>query len=1196
MIKNQAKTEQGAPVETNGIVGIGASACGLEALQQLFAHVEPCSGLSFIIIQHLLPDYISFMAEQFSKITSMQVIEAEDKMEVRPNCIYLIPPNKNMTIKNRVLQVTDHQQSAGLNLPIDLFLTSLAKEEGKHAIAVILSGTGSDGTRGMEAIKEHGGLVLVQDEPTAKSDGMTGSVRLPGSFDDVLNPRTIADYMCSWPVSMQNESHGATAPEEDKLLNEEDTESLLGIFTLLKQASGIDFSYYKQNSIVRRIERRIRLQNIAGFRIYVCFLESHPDEVSVLVKDLLIGITRFFRDSQAFEIMHRKVIPAIFDNKQYDRIVRVWVAGCSTGEEAYSLAILLREHMSRMDKPFTVKIFATDLDKDSIDFASQGIYPETALEDLPRRLVKTYFTRHGDVYSVNKDIRKMVVFAPHNITKDPPFSSLDLITCRNMLIYLQPEMQRKVISLFHFALSPSGFLFLGPSETLGRLSNLFTPYDRKWNIFQQNKMQPPMTYSSMSMNEGMDISRIHHIARRGFPAPKESPSYKKENDLCTVFADEHMPPCMVINEHNEVLHLSGNINPYLVLAQGKPSWNIYKMVEAHLAVAIVTAIVKVFKDRQPVVYKSLRVNQADHSPAVKVTVKPFSTKNKKFDQLVLVTFEETAEQPVPTRTIESFDIASNVNERIIELEQELQRAEESLQATIEELETSNEELQATNEELVAANEELMSANEELQSLNEELVTVNTEYQFKIQELTEVNNDLDNFLVSTKIGTIFLDNQMRVRRFTPAIMKEINLMEVDHGRPIGHISHNFKYDGILRDAKKVLKTENALEREIQSNNGKWYNMRVLPYRANDKAVKGIVLTFVDITELKSANEELLKLSYAIQQSPSIKVITDADGRVEYVNPKFTEVTSFQLSDVAGKHLRELNNTDSAGPAFREVWDAISSGREWKGELESRRSDGELYWESVKFLPIKNRKRQIIHYLKIAEDISDRKQTEELLRKSEMLSAVGQLAAGIAHEIRNPLTALKGFTKLMTSGGPNESYLAIMSGELERIEEIVSELLVLAKPQAVEFLPKPVPVILHDVLLLLDTQAIISNVQIETEIDDSLPMVNCVENQLKQVFINVVKNGVEAMASGGKMVIRAVRTEEGMLKISFTDNGSGIPAQTLAKLGEPFFTTKNKGTGLGLMVSYKIIENHQGKMTINSKEGAGTTVNIVLPLLG
>ncbi|GMX62278.1 hypothetical protein Elgi_20820 [Paenibacillus elgii] len=954
-----------------------------------------------------------------------------------------------------------------------------------------------------------------------------------------------------------------------------DEQTLQRILGLLNKACGIDFQNYKRSSLIRRIERRMGRLNLAEIEDYARLLTDEPDELLALGKDLLIGVTHFFRDPQAFETIQKKVIPAIAESRRHERHIRVWVAGCSTGEEAYTLAMLFHQFNERSAEPYSVKIFSTDLDKDAVAAASQGIYPEAAMTSLPKPWMRRYFTRTGDLYHIDKDIRKMVVFAHHNMVEDPPFSRLDLIACRNLLIYLQSETQQKVLSMFHFALNPDGFMFLGPNETIGRLTHLFVPYDRKWNIFRQQPPPGPGPLFASEIDRGnSEASRTRPMAaaKRGHRQSKDLQSFMKTDELYTAFVDEHMPPCMVIDENNEVIHLSGNVNPYVTLAKGRPSWNIYKIVEGRLAVAIITAIQKVRKENRTVYYKNMKVSSPEPPTSVNLIVKPFSLKNKKFDKLVLVLFEKPEHFGNPVRAADEFEVEPNVNHRMIELEQELRQAEESLQATIEELETSNEALQATNEELA---------------------TVNSEYQFKLQELSEANDDMNNFLITANIGTVFLDTNLCIRRFTPAITKEINLLEVDCGRPLGHISHNFDDDGIVRDAQNVLKTLIPVEREIRSRSGLWYSMRVLPYRTSDHVIKGIVLTFADITELKSANEQLLKLSYAIEQSPSVTVIADAEGKIQYANPKFTEMTEFQMAEVAGSSLRELNHWNASSTSFEEIWSMLSSGHEWKGELECRRKNGPNYSESVKILPIKDQDNRIIYYVKIAEDITERKQTEELLRKSEMLSAVGQLAAGIAHEIRNPLTALKGFTKLMGSGGQHGNYLSIMADELERIEEIVGELLVLAKPQAIDFLPKSVASILHDVIMLLETQAIISKVTIETDIEDELPLASCVENQLKQVFINVLKNGVEAMSGGGTFLVKAEKSERGSIRISFIDQGCGIPESKLAKLGQPFYTTKNKGTGLGLMVSYKIIENHRGSMTITSKEGVGTTVVIELP---
>ncbi|WP_166245758.1 chemotaxis protein CheB [Paenibacillus turpanensis] len=1196
MEQNQAPNALEENESTGYIVGIGASAGGLEALEKFFGKMSPYSGMSFVIVQHLSPNYKSFMVELLSKHTAMKIVEVEHQMKVEPNVVYLIPPKSNMTIINRVLQLKEKSSPSGLNMPIDLFFESLAEDVGPAAIAVVLSGTGSDGTKGIRAVKKRGGLVLVQDEQSAKFDGMPKSAIMSGHVDYVISPENMHEYLMEHAQSnMATKEYNENELATPELMSPTDVENyVLDIFRLIQEESGVDFTYYKRNSVLRRIERRLSLHNMSSIVQYYDYLKENPTEIHALRKDLLIGVTNFFRDPLAFEVIRTRVLPAIFERKKDEQEIRVWVAACSTGEEAYSIAITLKEYMDRTNQWFNVKIFATDLEKDSIEYASQGIYPESIMDNMSEEQLDRHFIRDGDVYQIRKEIRKMIVFAPHNITKDPPFSNLDLITCRNMLIYMQPEMQKKVLSLFHFALVPTGFLFLGPSETLGRLTNLFTAFDRRWNIFQQRDESLGRAPNEVELGENVQAQVMEH-RKRVLPGIRAATEHKKIDDIYTTFVDEHMQPCMVVDENNDIVHLSGPVNKFLALAKGKPSWNVYKMVEANLAVAIMTAVQKVRKEKQPVVYRNMTF-APDESILLHLTVKPFSRKKRAFERLVLVMFEEEQmENLLEDKSTVTLDLTSNVNHRIVELEQELQRAEERLQATIEELETSNEELQATNEELVAANEELQSTNEELQSVNEELVTVNTEYQYKIQELTEVNNDMDNFLISTKIGTIFLDKNMCIRRFTPAITREINLMDVDYGRPIAHISHSFKYEGLVDDAKMVLRTLIPVEKEIESRNGKWYSMRVLPYRTTDNFVKGIVLTFVDITELKLINQELIKLSYAIEQSPSIIVITNSEGRIEYANPQFMRLTGFAMENVVGRDFHFLNLWESQDK-HKEVWETISNGFTWQGELEGKRRDGSNFWETVKMLPITDQQGQVIHFLRIAEDISGLKETEELLRKSEMLSALGQMAAGIAHEIRNPLTALKGFTKLISTGKHSDSYVEIMSTELERIEHIVGELLVLAKPQALEFRPASMKTVLGDVVMLLETQAIINNVEIECLYHTENTSVYCVENQLKQVFINLIKNSVEAMPSGGRIEVTVSELPNERLQLRFKDQGTGIPKSKLAKLGEPFYTTKNKGTGLGLMVSYKIIENHQGRIVIESEEGKGTTVTIVLPLDG
>lgn len=1176
------------------IVGIGASAGGLEALEMFFDHMSSESGMAFVIVQHLSPDYKSMMAHILSKNTKMSLVEAEHGMPIEPNCIYLNTARTNLTIENDRLLLADAKSKSGLHLPIDSFFRSLATNCGRRAIGVILSGSGSDGSKGIIAIKESGGLVIAQDGSSAKFDGMPVSAALTGLVDFVLPPRGIAEKLLQYAQIAVKQGE-----RQDQPLAITADQYIHLIFDRIKQESGIDFTYYKRSSILRRIERRMVIQNIESLAEYLNFMTKKPEEIQALRKDLLIGVTNFFRDAEAFDILYDRVIPAIFENKKSSREIRVWVAGCSTGEEAYSVAILLRKYADKLDIPYGIKIFATDLDKESIEYASQGIYSTSTIGHLTEEDVERFFIQDDGMYQISKEIRKMVIFAPHNITKDPPFSNLDLVTCRNMLIYLQSDMQYKVLSLFHFALSHDGFLFLGPSETIGRFTNQFEPFDQRWNIFS-HKSENQKGELSVTGSGGR-LTMVPSRRRTDVPVPyaRESQGNKKGIDIQSILAEEHVLPAIVVDNNNDVIHLNGDVNQYLLLAKGKPSWNLYKMIDSALSVVLSTGIQKVRVERREIVYRSyaIRTNYGDR--IVDITLKPLSQRHSNFGKHVIVLFGAPAEQEEGRleRLIETVDLDRSVNYRVLELEQELERAEETLQATVEELETSNEELQATNEELVAANEELQSANEELQSVNEELVTVNTEYQFKIQELTDLNNDMSNFLISTRIGTIFLDKKLCIRRFTPAITKEINLLEVDYGRPIEHISHQFKYDSLVEDAQNVLRTLMPFEKELQSKSGAWYSMRILPYRTEDNFINGVVLTFVNITDLKSSNESLVKLSYAVEQSPSMVVLTDTAGHIEYVNPAFMETTGYSPDDVQGKLLQGFVDWDSCEMPMEDIADLAYSGHTWKGEVTGRKKDGDVYRESAKLIPIKDKQGAIIHFLKLSEDMTERRQTEEMLANSEMLSAIGQLAAGIAHEIRNPLTALKGFTKLMASGNPAKgNYIGIMMDELERIEGIVSELLVLAKPQAIDLTERNIAPILQDVIMLLESQANLGNVEMELELPETgLPNILCVENQLKQVFINIVKNAIEAMQQGGMMRIKADLEDDGnKIRVNFVDSGPGIPPEKVAKMGQPFFSTKEGGTGLGLMVSKRIVENHQGRLQFHSEVGTGTTVIVTLPV--
>lgn len=875
------------------IAGVGASAGGLEALEQFFKNIVPDSGIAYVVVQHLSPDYKSLMVELLSKHTDIPIYRAEDGMKVMKNSIYLIPPKKNLTIFHKKLYLTDQSQHLGLNLPIDIFFRSLAEDSAEHSIGIILSGTGSDGTLGIRAIKGAGGMVMVQDESSAKFDGMPKSAIATGLVDYILPPPRMGEQLQKYiahPFVQASDKKIDAEIAEDDIMSK--------ILLAIRSRTGVDFTYYKPNTIVRRIERRSSVHQVPSIEMYYKLLSESPTEVTTLYKELLIGVTKFFRDVDAFDIIRDKVIPQIIQKKQNGDSVRVWIAGCSTGEEAYSLAILFREYLNNVEKNIDVKIFATDIDKDAIEYASVGSYPESIVADIKEEYLRKYFSKNGSTFKVVESIRQMVIFATHNLIKDPPFSKIDLVSCRNLLIYFQPIMQKKVLSSFGFSLNTDGFLYLGSSESIGELGNYFSIVDNKWKIYKSNeKIIHPI----------IDELFLPTLAGKRYSAFSEKKSrFGSENELFESINKElfldYVPPSIIINDKYELVHVFKDVNKFMKIPSGKITLDILNMVPHELSLALGTAIHRAMKEEDEIIYKDVSFMKDNEAVSLNLIVKMFKHERTK-NNMLLVIFEENKSIIGNSINSELFDMGSNANLRILDLESELKYSKENLQATIEELETSNEELQATNEELIASNEELQSTNEELQSVNEELYTVNSEYQNKIEELTELNNDINNWFNVANIGTIFLDLKLRIRKFTPATKFFINLIEDDIGRPISHISYNFVYTDFFTQVNQVLKTLKPYEIELQSNDGKWFLLKILPYRTLENAIKGIVITFIDIDKIKEYELQIVRdnefLSRILENSPSAKVMHNSEGKITYSNKKAIDILELSPTELNGK---------------------------------------------------------------------------------------------------------------------------------------------------------------------------------------------------------------------------------------------------------------------------------------------------------
>lgn len=974
-----AVSREGDEVLSDGkdfyVVGIGASAGGFEALERFFGAMPLDSGMAFVVVQHLSPDHKSLMVELLSKLTRIAVLQATEGVVLEPNHIYLIPPKKNMTVFHGKLHLADKGAKQTLNFPIDIFLNSLAEDKGEKAIAIILSGTGSDGTRGIRTVKEQGGIILVQDLNSAKFDGMPSNAIATGLADYILPPDKMPEELVKF---MHHPFIARQHDGENKLLKEET--KLEKIFSLLKNLSGVDFTHYKQSTVSRRIERRLSVNQIDKLDDYVNYLFQNPHEVQTLYKELLIGVTRFFRDPEAYALIQGRVIPEIIRGKKPNATIRVWVAGCSTGEEAYSLAILFREALEAAGAHNEIKIFATDVDSDALEYASVGQYPENIVADLTHERFHSYFVRKGDKYQVINQIREMVIFAQHNIIRDPPFNKIDLLTCRNLLIYLQPVLQKKVLLNFNFALNDQGFMFLGSSETIGHFTNLFTPFDTKWKLYRCNGKQTALHVDSFSITPVHRKRQLDTIFDR--VVPQQLDHRKQVAGIYESLLNQYIPPAAIINRNHELIHVLGDVSEFLRIQPGNVSLNIGTLIRKELAIAVETGLNKAVREGKEVLYSDIRYHVDGERRRVNLRTVPFTDENTDND-LVLVLFDRIPDSNEAVGLSATPYESSEANtQRLQDLEHELQYTRENLQATIEELETTNEELQATNEELLSANEELQSANEELQSVNEELITVNSEYQSKIQELTELNNDMNNLLLSTNIGTIFLDKDLRIRKFTPAISREINLMDTDVGRPISHIVFNLDYDNILADSRNVLHTLVPFEREVQTSEGKWLLLRILPYRTDENIIKGVVITFIDVSSLKKATAELRKLSSAVELSPTVIVITDRQGEIEYVNRSFTQTTGYLPEEVLGKNVRIFKTGLTPQEDYKALWQNVLAGERWSGVFTNRKKNREIYYEQVTIVPLKNDQGEVINLIKVAEDITERKKAQELLEQSRL----------------------------------------------------------------------------------------------------------------------------------------------------------------------------------------------------------------------
>lgn len=888
------------------IVGLGASAGGIQALKDFFDNVPKDSGIAYVVILHMSPEHESRLAEVLQTTSQIPVTQVKHKVKVVPDHVYVIPPNQNLAMTDGHLMLKDMIGVEERRSPVDLFFRTLAETNDSRAVSVILSGTGSNGSMGLKRIKEYGGVAFVQDPNEAQYMDMPRNAIATGLVDYVLPVAEIPEKILSY------KQHRGTIqiPDPHETLAT-DEQALRDIFTQLRMRTGHDFSNYKRATMLRRIERRVGIKELSGLPPYAHFLRENRSEAQALMKDLLISVTNFFRDPESIEALAKNVLPAIVERKREGDHLRVWIAGCATGEEAYTLAILLNEAADTPITPLQIQIFATDLDAEAIAVAREGYYSEAEVADVSPQRLRRFFARQHDGYRIRRELRETILFAVHNVIKDPPFSHLDLASCRNLLIYLNRAAQARVLEVMHFALNPGGHLFLGASESIEGSVDLFSIVDKEHHIYQGRPVPtrvtlpiPEVTFKpallmpvgkERSEEEARAIERLSYV------------------DLHQRLLEEFAPPSVVVNEEYDIVHLSERAGEFMQIRGGEPTNNLLKLIRPEMRLDVRTALHEALKKRAQVQTRAIEVSTTHGTKRVNVLVRPVLREGDPNHGFILLVFQEKSRaqrrDKTPTVTLPVEPIARQLEDELMHAKSQLRATVEQYEIQQEELRASNEELQAMNEELRSAAEELETSKEELQSVNEELTTVNQELKIKIEELSQANNDFTNLMNSTDIGTIFLDRDLRVKQFTSRAVDAFNLIPADRGRPLADITHKLNYEHLLQDVENVIETLHKFQREVETVDNRWYLLRILPYRTREDRIDGVVITFLDITASKASKRDLEAARTQLEAW-----VGERTRELEAANQSlWTEVSERRQSETA--RVRILNQLVNAQEAER-----------------------------------------------------------------------------------------------------------------------------------------------------------------------------------------------------------------------------------------------------------------------------------------
>lgn len=1216
------------PVEaTFPIVGVAASAGGLLAFTQLLSHLPTNTGMAFVLIQHLSPDHESLLSEILARATQLPVHEVQNGTKVEPNQVYVIPPNTKMILSEGVLQLSPREKVLGKYMPGDAFFTSLAADRGRKAIAVVLSGGDGDGSQGLKAIKAAGGVTFAQCKETAQFNSMPNTAVATGDVDFVLPPAKIAEElanlshhpMLSCPLPQLNPE---AAPEADN--------ALTTIFALLRANTGVDFRPYKSNTINRRIQRRMLLYKLEDLEDYVKHLQAHPAEVKALFEEILIHVTSFFRDPEAFDLLKTQVFPSITQNKSPEAPIRIWVAGCSTGEEVYSISICLLEFLADKVTQPPIQIFATDISEVAIDKARSGIYTENQMVEVsPERRRRFFHALEGDRFQINKTVREICVFARQNLGSDPPFSNLDLISCRNVMIYLGNALQKRIIPIFHYSLNPTGFLLLGTSESTGQYSDLFTLVEKKYRLYakQQAAMRPTLSFIPTS------YPLVKVSDRQLTQAPIQEFDLQKKVDQ--LIANHYAPVAAVLDHKMQVLQLRGDIDRYLKLVSGVVNLNIFNLVREGLLVELRAAVYQAQRQKVPIIRNGLRLEAGDSAQVVNLQVIPFKVPTTE-ERHFLVLFENAPPAISPSLVnLETPQGALEQENKRLRQElaialQERAAVEEYLQTVIQEQEHGNQDLKVANEEILSSNEELQSTNEELetakeeiQATNEELHTTNEELRSRNGELHQVNNDLTNLLASINIPILMLTNDLRIRRFTPMAQTLFNFIPSDAGRPLSDIRTNLNLPELELLILEVLETLSVKEVEVQTQEGHWYQLRIRPYRTTENQIDGVVLVLLDINALKlsaATVEAARNYAEAIVETVQVPlVVLESNLRINKANRSFYETFQLSPSETAQAIFFEVCNGQWNIPRLRSLLEETLTNDRSLQSLEVKHN-----FERIGYKVLLLNAQKIIQdgeaerILLSVEDITERKQFEaERLRllgqeqsarqQAEAASrAKDDFLSNLSHELRNPLNIMLGWTQILRTRQLDNATLIRAIETIDRSAK--------AQSQLIEDLLDLSRITSGKLLLnsrLLDLKSVVApaieSVQLAAEAKaiQLVPELNSVTvvgdvNRLQQVMWNLLSNAIKFTPNHGRVEIR-LESVQSYAEVRVSDTGIGIQAELLPYMfdrfrqGDSSTTKSSQGLGLGLSIVRQLVELHGGTVQAESLgEGQGTTVIVRLPL--